>query len=823
MSANSEETAVLDLGGMTCSSCAVRIEKGLSKQPGVIKAEVNFATEQARVHFDSMQVKPEDLLRAVENEGYEARINSIISSVVPATGPAARPKRSTISLDITGMHCASCVGNVEEALLKVPGVLAARVNLASEKASVDIDPARASIPEMLKSVEEAGYGASLSAPRRSRASREESLERERRQRAERARLHRDLIIALVFGIPVALISMSMVQFPYVHQVLLALTLPVWAYAGRRFHLNALRLARRFSANMDTLVSVGTTAAFTWSVAAMLTGRRDQIYFDSAAVIIALILLGKVFENRAKRRASDAIRALMDLQPPVTRVERDGTVLEVPLEEVRVGDTVVIRPGDRIPVDGVVVEGTTGVIESMLTGESIPVEKVPGSKVTGGTINGTGAIRYRATRVGEDTTLAEIVRVVESAQGSKAPIQRLADRVAGVFVPIVMGVALITFIVQWLIQHNPSMAVIDAVAVLVIACPCAMGLATPTAIMVGTGKGAEMGVLIRGGDSLEKVRHLSTVIFDKTGTITRGIPEVTDIVPAPGWDETRLLALTAAVEGASEHPLAEAIVRAARERNVTPEQIKFAGFQYTPGRGVSAKIDGETVLVGNRRLFEEEGIKLEGLEKGIASLEADGKTVVLIARGNRLAGLVGIQDPPKPEAKAVVETLHRMGLKVAMLTGDARRTAEAVARLAGIEEVIAEALPQQKLEAIESRQRQGSVVAMVGDGVNDAPALAKADLGIALGSGSAVALDTADIALLGDDLRGVARAIELSRLTVKTIKQNLFWAFFYNIVGIPIAALGWLNPMIAAAAMAFSSVFVVSNSLRLRKLLPDARG
>ncbi|HZP02771.1 MAG TPA: heavy metal translocating P-type ATPase [Terriglobia bacterium] len=823
MKANSEETVVLDLGGMTCSSCAVRIEKGLSKQPGVIKAEVNFATEQARVHFDSMQVKPEDLLRAVENEGYEARINSVVPSIFPETGPVARPKPSTISLDITGMHCASCVGNVEEALQKVPGVLAARVNLASEKASVDIDPARASIPEMLKSVEEAGYGASLSAPSRSRASRQESLERERRQQAERARLHRDLMIALVFGFPVALISMTMVQFPYVHQVLFVLTLPVWAYAGRRFHLNALRLARRFSANMDTLVSVGTTAAFIWSVAAMLTGRRDQIYFDSAAVIIALILLGKVFETRAKRRASDAIRALMDLQPPVARVERDGAVLEVPLEEVRVGDTLVIRPGDRIPVDGVVVEGTTGVVESMLTGESIPVEKIPGSKVTGGTLNGTGAIRYRATRVGEDTTLAEIVRVVESAQGSKAPIQRLADRVAGVFVPIVMGIALVTFIAHWLIQHNPSLAVIDAVAVLVIACPCAMGLATPTAIMVGTGKGAEMGVLIRGGDSLEKVRHLSTVIFDKTGTITRGIPEVTDIVPAPGWDERRLLALTAAVEGASEHPLADAIVRAARERNVTPEQIKFAGFQYTPGRGVSAKIDGETVLVGNRRLFEEEGINLEGLEKGIASLEADGKTVVLIARGNRLAGWVGIQDPPKPEAKAVVETLHRMGLKVAMLTGDARRTAEAVARLAGIEEVIAEALPQQKLEAIESRQRQGSVVAMVGDGVNDAPALAKADLGIALGSGSAVALDTADIALLGDDLRGVVRAIELSRLTVKTIKQNLFWAFFYNIVGIPIAALGWLNPMIAAAAMAFSSVFVVSNSLRLRKLLPDARG
>lgn len=820
MKTNSEETAVLDLGGMTCSSCAVRIEKGLSRQPGVIKAEVNFATEQARVRFDSTRVRPEDLLHAVQDEGYEAQVNSIIPVPSHRTGEVATQKSSTITLDISGMHCASCVGNVEEALEKVPGVLAARVNLATEKAAVDIDPARASVEEMLKSVDEAGYGASLSAQKRSPAFREETLERERRQQIERAKLHRDLILALVFGIPVALISMLMVQFPYVDRVLFVLTLPVWAYAGRRFHLNAIRLARHFSANMDTLVSVGTTAAFVWSVVAMLTGRHDQVYFDSAAVIIALILLGKVFENRAKRRASDAIKTLMDLQPPTTRVERDGAAVEVPLEEVRVGDTVVIRPGDRIPVDGVVLEGTTGVIESMLTGESLPVEKTPGSDVTGGTINGTGAIRYRATRVGEDTTLAEIIRVVESAQGSKAPIQRLADQVAGVFVPIVMGIALLTFLMHLLAHHNLSVAVINSVAVLVIACPCAMGLATPTAIMVGTGKGAEMGVLIRGGDSLEKVRHLSTVVFDKTGTITRGRPEVTDVVPSPGWDEARLLALAAAVEGASEHPLADAIVRAARQRNALPEQTNFTDFTYTPGRGVHARVDGEYVLLGNRRLFEEEGVKLEDEEKEISGLEADGKTVVLIARGNRLAGMLGIQDPPKPEARGVVDALHRLHLKVAMLTGDARSTAQAVARLAGIDEVVAEVLPQQKLLAIEARQKQGSVVAMVGDGVNDAPALAKADLGIALGSGAAVALETADIALLGDDLRGVVRAIELSRRTVRTIKQNLFWAFFYNIVGIPVAAVGWLNPMIAAAAMAFSSVFVVTNSLRLRRYSPS---
>ncbi|MCJ7501931.1 MAG: heavy metal translocating P-type ATPase [Acidobacteriia bacterium] len=814
-SSNRQETVVLDLEGMTCSSCAARIEKALKGVPGVTSAAVNFATEQAHVRFEPSRTRPDDLLRAVEGEGYKARI--AVRSGAHVMPPAADAVPQQISLKITGMHCASCVARIEGALRQVPGVRMASVNLATEKALVELDPAEAKVEALVSAVEEAGYGAALSVPKRAGGADAEA--RELKRQAEDHLLRRDLRLALVLGIPVALISMLMVPLPYVNQMLLVLTLPVWAYAGRRFHWGALRQARHFSANMDTLVSLGTTAAFAWSVAAVLAGKSDQVYFDSAAVIVMLILVGKVLENRAKRRASAAIQALMDLQPPTARVERDGTILELPVAEVRVGDVAVVRPGEKIPVDGTVLEGTTGVNESLLTGESLPVEKQPGSEVIGGTINGTGSIRYRATRVGEDTTLAEIVRIVEAAQGSKAPMQRLADQVAGVFVPIVMGIAVVTFGLHWWLAHNLAAAVINAVAVLVIACPCAMGLATPTAIMVGTGKGAEEGVLIRGGDSLEKVRHLKTVIFDKTGTLTRGRPEVVDIVPLAGANPTELLAVAAAVEQSSEHPLGEAIVRAATQRQVAPPQ-GLSDFAYTPGRGVRARLAQEAVLLGNRRLMEESGVLLGEAEQALAALESEGKTTVLVARGNRLVGVLGIADPAKAEAAHVVEALHELGLRVMMLTGDTRPTAEAIARAVGIDEVIAEVLPQEKLEAIARLQKRGQVVAMVGDGVNDAPALAQADLGIALGSGSAVALESADIALPGDDLRGVVRAIQLSRRTVRIIKQNLFWAFIYNVVAIPVAALGWLNPMIAAAAMAFSSVFVVTNSLRLRRFSPS---
>jgi len=721
-----------------------------------------------------------------------------------------------LTLEITGMHCASCVSSVEEALKSVAGVSNASVNLATEKATVEAKAAEVDVAALLQAVEDVGYGASLSAAQPS--DRAEVEARELRRQIEDRTLRRDLALALALSIPVAAISMSMVRFPHVNELLLFLTLPVWAYAGRRFHSSTLRLARHFSANMDTLVSLGTTTAFAWSVFALLSGREEQVYFDSAAVIIALILLGKTLENRAKRRASDAIQALMNLQPPTASIERNGEFVEVPLAEVRAGAVVLVRPGEKIPVDGVVIEGASGVNESLLTGESLPVEKQPGSELIGGTINGTGALRCRATRVGEATTLAEIVRVVEAAQTSKAPLQRLADQVAGVFVPIVIAIAFGTFLLHWLFAHNFAVAVIDAVAVLVIACPCAMGLATPTAIMVGTGKGAEMGVIIRGGDSLEKVRRLTTVIFDKTGTLTRGRPEVVGVTTRTGTTDAELLALAAAVEISSEHLLAEAIVRAAKERGAAlPSPVNE--FEYTPGRGVRAQVDGAKVLLGNRRMLEESEVALGSGAEELERVESEGKTGVLVARNAEWLGLIAIADRPKVEAKEVVERLHHMGLRVAMLTGDTRTTAEAIARAVGIDDVMAELLPQEKLSAIERLQKQGQVVAMVGDGVNDAPALAQADLGLALGSGSDVALESADIALLGNDLRGVVRALELSRRTVRIIKQNLFWAFIYNVVGIPFAALGWLNPMIAAGAMAFSSVFVVTNSLRLRRFSP----
>jgi Cu+-exporting ATPase len=804
--------AILSLTGMTCSSCAARIEKALSRVPGVSKAVVNFATAEAHVQFQPAQSSPEDLVQAVVSEGYGAKVLSVEDLSARHQGSSA-PSREKIAFDITGMHCASCVANVEAVLKQVPGVRAATVNLATRKAYVEVSGGLASIPDLIRAVEEVGYGATLSTPSGRRHDR--AREAEESRLAEARVLNRDLVVALVFGIPVAIISMLMMRFPHVNQLLMALTLPVWAYAGRRFHRNTFRLAQHLSANMDTLVSLGTTAAFLWSLVALLTGKSNQIYFDSAAVIITLVLLGKFLESRATRHASDAIRSLIELQPATARVEREGNPVEVRIEEVRVGDVLVVRPGERIPVDGVIVDGATGVNESMLTGESLPVEKQPGSEVFGGTINGTGAFRYRATRVGDETTLAEIIRVVEAAQGSKAPIQRLADQVASVFVPIVILIAMLTFVCHLLAGRDWAVATINAVAVLVIACPCAMGLATPTAIMVSTGKGAAIGVLIRGGDSLEKVRNLTTVVFDKTGTLTKGQPTVTDVLAFEGWEVDSVLALAAAMEESSEHPLGQAIIRAARERDLTPAGAGLSDCSYVPGRGVHARRNQEKLQLGNRGMMEEEGIPLSGSAASLIKLELDGKTGVLLSESGRVVGLLGIWDPPKPEAARVVESLHGLGLRVAMLTGDARLTAQAVARVVGIDEVVAEVLPQQKLDSIVQLQKQGQLVAMVGDGINDAPALAQADLGIALGSGSAAALDNADIALLGDDLRGVLRALELSRRTVRTIKQNLFWAFIYNVVGIPLAALGWLNPMLAAAAMACSSVFVVSNSLRLR--------
>jgi P-type Cu+ transporter len=727
----------------------------------------------------------------------------------------AAEESAVVVLDLSGMTCSSCALHIEEGLKETPGVKTAAVNFATEQARVEIIEGRVRPDDLIRAVQDAGYEARVAVPKKSKSA-AESSEREKEHAKEDAILRRDLVIALALAIPVAVISMAKLRLPHVGLVELLLTTPVWAYAGRRFHVTSLRLARHGSANMDTLVSMGSSTAFLWSVAALVVGRPDQIYFDSAAVIIALILLGRVLETRAKRRASKAIQTLLQLQPVTAHLERQGEVSDVALEALQAGDVILVKPGEKLPVDGVVISGVTGVNESMLTGESVPVEKQPGSEVTGGTLNGTGTIRYRATRVGDETTLAEIVRVVEAAQGSKAPIQRMADTVAGIFVPVVIGIAAVTFAAHYLLAHNLAAAIVDAVAVLVIACPCAMGLATPTAILVGTGKGAEKGILIKSGESLEKVRKLTTVVFDKTGTITRGEPEVTDVKPVDGSSSKDLLRAAAAVELASEHPLGEAVLKAARQRNIEFAAVAVNDFEYSPGQGLSATWEGSPVLLGSAAWLREKGIPIQQAAETLQSLRAEGKTVILLARDMKLVGVLGILDQPRTEAKSVIQTLHRHGLKTRMLTGDSRTTAEAVARGVGIDEVVTEVLPHKKLEVIRDLQSHGEVVAMVGDGVNDAPALAQANLGIALGSGSAAALETADIGLLGDDLRGVVRAIELSRGTVRTIKQNLFWAFIYNVIGIPIAASGWLNPMIAAAAMAFSSVFVVTNSLRLKK-------
>ena len=807
------KSVTLEIQGMTCASCALRIEKTLGRVPGVEEAVVNFATEKANVSVGSEGPSAEQLTEAVEAVGYRVRPGG--------AGEGHAGRKETPTLQIGGMHCVSCVARVEKALESVEGVNSASVNLATEKATVAMG-SQVVFDQLRRAVEAAGYsaseitgkGAEAGPPETARGAEVGDAERRREDRI----LKRDLWLSLGLGVPAMAIGMFVKELPGREWILLCLTAPVWAYAGRRFHQNSLKLARRFAANMDTLVSLGTTAAFLWSAVAVFTGRTDQIYFDSAAVIIALILLGRVFENRAKSRARDAIGRLFELQPPRARVEQNGQEMEIPLEQVRTDDIVVIRPGDKFPVDGVVVEGRSSVDESLLTGESLPVEKGTEDEVTGGTINGNGALRYRATRVGEDTTLAEIIRIVEAAQGSKAPLQRLADRVASVFVPIVIAIALVTFLAHILIfGHAATVGLISAVAVLIIACPCAMGLAMPTAIMVGTGKGAEYGLLIKGGESLEKAGDLSLVVFDKTGTLTRGVPQVTEVLPVNGHTTQDVLKLAAAVERQSEHPLAAAILREAEKQGIdVRDGLKIEDFDYTPGLGIEARINGEQIRLGSRRFFN---FQIGPLEGDLSRLEGDGQTVVLVGKGDSLVGALAVADQPKEEARAVVERLHRLGLKTAMLTGDREVTARAIARRVGIDEVIAEVLPGDKAAAVLDLQKKGESVAMVGDGVNDAPALAQADLGMALSSGSAVAMETADVTLLGSDLRSVARSIKLARRTVRTIKQNLFWAFFYNVLAIPLAAAGLLNPMIAAGAMAFSSVFVVMNSLRLRRFTP----
>jgi Cu+-exporting ATPase len=810
----------LPITGMSCASCVAKIEKGLSKMSGIVDAKVNFATEKATIAFDPSRVHVGDFVATVKDLGYEAGMDKV-------------------TLPIHGMSCASCVKKVEGALNGLEGVVRASVNFATERATVEYIPGAVSMADFQKAVKEAGY----EVLEVETIGKEDIVDREKAAReAEYRKLKKKLMTGVLLVIPVFILAYwrALGLFHLYNlgrevnfYLQLIFQTPIQFWVGWQFYVGAWKTAKHKSADMNTLIAVGTSAAYLYSVLATFfpglfsaQGLMAEVYFDTAGAIIILILLGRLLEARAKGQTSEAIKKLIGLQAKTARVIRDSHEMDIPVEDVAIGDLVIVRPGEKVPVDGLIKEGRSSVDESMITGESIPVEKNPGDQVIGATINKTGSFKFEATKVGKDTMLSQIIKMVEEAQGSKPPIARLADIIASYFVPAVIGIAIVTFIIWYFFGPTPALtyAVLNFVAVLIIACPCALGLATPTSIMVGTGKGAESGVLIRGGEALETAHKLSAIVMDKTGTLTKGEPSVTDVVEHNDFRREEILRYAASAEKGSEHPLGEAIVNKARDENLP--LIDPKNFNAIAGHGIEATIDGKLLLMGNEKLMRDREIPLNRLLKKAEELSNQGKTPMFVVLDQRPAGIIAVADTLKENSREAVEALHKMGIEVAMITGDNRRTAEAIARQIGIDRVLSEVLPEVKAEEVKKLQAEGKKVAMVGDGINDAPALAQADVGIAIGTGTDVAMESADITLISGDLRGVVTAIALSRATIRNIKQNLFWAFAYNTILIPVAAgilfpfFGiLLNPIFAAGAMGLSSVTVVSNALRLRRFKP----
>lgn len=813
------ENKTLRIEGMTCAACARAVERAAKKLDGISEANVNLATEKLSISYDSEKVSVPEVQAAVEKAGYRALVETA--------------KRT---LNIEGMTCAACAKTVERVTKKLAGVVEANVNLATEKLNVTFEPSKVRVSDIKRVIEKAGYKASEEVI---------SVDTDReKKKIEIDSLWNRFIVSAIFAVPLLIVAMGPMIFqslnlmlpevidPMKHQgaygiIELILVLPI-IFKGNKFFRVGFKTLAKGSPNMDSLVAIGSSAAFLYSLFGLYQvfgrGVEAHLYFESAGVILTLITLGKYMEAVSKGKTSEAIKKLMGLAPKTATILREGKELEISIDEVEVNDIVIVKPGEKLPVDGEVVEGSTSIDEAMLTGESIPVEKNIGDKVIGASINKNGTIKYKVTKVGKDTALSQIIRLVEEAQGSKAPIAKLADIISGYFVPVVIGLAVISGAAWFIAGKDLTFTMTIFVSVLVIACPCALGLATPTAIMVGTGKGAEYGVLIKSGTALENAHKINTIIFDKTGTITEGKPKVTDIIAIDSVEEEYLLKVAAAAEKGSEHPLGEAIVKEAEERGVTLKST--SDFKAIPGRGIEVTIDNSTVYLGNKKLMEEKNIYLGKYSEVSDKLAGEGKTPMYVADNGELLGIIAVADTVKENSRKAIEKLQSMGVEVAMITGDNLRTAEAIAKQVGITKVLAEVLPQDKANEVKKIQAGGSKVAMVGDGINDAPALAQADIGMAIGSGTDVAIESADIVLMRSELMDVAAAFQLSKKTIKNIKENLFWAFGYNVLGIPVA-MGilylfggpLLNPMIAALAMSFSSVSVLTNALRLKGFKP----